>query len=140
VNRADARALVLEVAAGWEADPASDVVWSGEHEGRVGVRIAQRTRDFTTVWFDVGERTVGFEAFVLPAPPSGAAEVYRICLSRNARSWPAHLALDRDGDISAVGRIPLEVLSAETLDGALGAVYELIELTFRPLLRAGFSP
>jgi hypothetical protein len=120
-------------------DPESDVVWAGEHEGRWGVRMAQQARDFTTVWFDVGERTLGYEAYVLPAPPHGAAEVYRQCLLRNRGHWRAAFCLDQDGDVYLRGRMPLDQVGAEAVDAALGALYEMIEIAFRPLVRAGFT-
>ncbi len=139
MDRAEARGLVAAVTAAWAADPASDVVWAGEHEGRLGVRMAQRVRDFTTVWFDVGDRTVGVEAYVLPAPPGDAAEVHRQCLRRNESAWRVHFALDRHGDVFLLGRVPLDELSAEELDAVLGAVYEAVEVSFRSLVRAGFA-
>lgn len=140
MTRDEALALVVAATTRWEADPESDVVWTGEYEGKRGIRMAQTCRDFTTVWFDVGERTVGFEAYVLPRPPHAGPDFYRFCLQRNWRSWPAHLALDDRGDVFVVGRIPLDTLSETSLDGAVGAVYELIELSFRTLLGLGFTP
>ncbi len=139
MTRDEAHLLVVDATERWEADPDSDVVWAGEHEGRRGIRMAQSCRDFTTVWFDIGERTVGFEAYVLPGPPHAGVDFYRFCLQRNWRSWPAHLAIDHRGDLFVVGRIPLPTLSETSLDGAVGAVYELIELSFRTLLRLGFQ-
>ncbi|HSF85367.1 MAG TPA: YbjN domain-containing protein [Acidimicrobiia bacterium] len=134
-----ALALVVAATEQWAADPESDVVWAGEYDGRRGIRMAQACRDFTTVWFDVGERTVGFEAYVLPRPPHADAEFYRHCMVRNWRSWPAHLATDDRGDLFVIGRIPLSDLNEATLDGAVGAIYQTIELSFRPLLRLGFQ-
>lgn len=139
MTRAEAEALVVSVTEAWQADPESDVVWAGEYEGRRGIRMAQTCRDFTTVWFDVGERTVGFEAYLMPQPPHADDRFYRYCMARNWRSWPAHLAVDDRGDVFAIGRIPLSDLSPDTLDGAVGAVYELIELSFRMLLHLGFQ-
>ncbi len=139
MDAASAGDLVRTITQAWVDDPDSDVVWSGEHEGRWGIRMAQRCRDFTTVWFTVGARTVGFEAYVLPSPPHRAAEVYRLCLMRNWRTWPAALALDQRGDIFVIGRIPLADLTPATLDRAVGAVYETIELSFRPILELGFT-
>ncbi len=139
MTRAEAHSLVVAATERWAADESSDVVWAGEYEGRRGIRMAQMCRDFTTVWFDVGERTVGFEAYVMPQPPHADAAFYRYCMARNWRSWPAHLAIDDRGDLFAIGRIPLATLSEETLDGVVGAVYELIELAFRTLLRIGFQ-
>ena len=140
MNRAEAWDLVRQTAEGWVEDPESDVVWAGEFEGRWGVRMAQEVRDFTTVWFDVGDRTIRYEAYVLPAPPGDVTEVYRQCLVRNARSWRAHFSLDPEGAVYLHGRLPLERASAGELDAVLGALYEMVETSFRGLVRAGFQP
>lgn len=121
------------------ADDSSDVVNAEKFEGRWAVRMTQQVRDFTTVWFEVGERTVGFEAYVLPNPPVGHEEVYRQLLSRNHRMWRPHFSIDKDGDMFLVGRVSVEEWSTRTLDEVLGAVYEAVELSFRALVRAGFA-
>lgn len=135
---AEAEAMVRAVTGGWLTDESSDVVWVGEYDGRWGIRMAQRCRDFTTVWFAVGERTVGYEAYLLPEPPHRCDEVYRLCLSRNYRSWPAAIAMDRQRDLYVTGRIALESLTPDALDEAVGAVYETVELSFRSLLSLGY--
>lgn len=139
MNRDEAWALVGRAAAAWLADPASDVVWAGEHEGRLGVRMAQTVRDFTTVWFDVGDLTLGYEAYLAPPPPHGAEEVYRQSLVRNRRWWRAHLALDAEGGLVIVGRVPLAGITEADLDSVLGALYEAVETSFPSILRAGFA-
>ncbi|NNC91259.1 MAG: hypothetical protein HKN80_02080 [Acidimicrobiia bacterium] len=121
------------------ADDSSDVVNAEEFEGRWAIRMTQQVRDFTTVWFEVGERTVGYEAYVLPNPPAGHHEVYRQLLARNHRMWRAHFSIDKDGDLFLIGRVSVAEWSARTLDEVLGAVYEGVELSFRALLRAGFA-
>lgn len=137
--RAEVEDLLRRVSADWVDDPGSDVVWAGAHEGRWGVRMAQRTRDFTTVWFDVGDRTLGVEAYVLPSPPHGREDVYRHCLVRNRSAWRVHFAVDPEGEIMLRGRLPLGTVTVASLDETLGAVYEMVELSFRPLLRLGFG-
>jgi hypothetical protein len=134
----EAHQLVVATTQAWVEDTDSDVVWAGDYEGRWGLRMSQQCRDFTTIWFAVGERTVGYEAFLLPDPPHNRADAYRFCLSRNRTSWPAAISLDRKGDLIVSGRIPLDRLSTEALDQAVGSVYETIELSFRPLLSIGF--
>jgi hypothetical protein len=121
------------------ADDSSDVVNAEEFEDRWAIRMTQQVRDFTTVWFEVGERTVGFEAYVLPNPPGGHQEVFRQLLTRNHRMWRAHFSVDKDGDLFLVGRVSVEEWDAHALDAVLGAVYEAVELSFRGLLRAGFG-
>lgn len=132
-------ALVATVTDAWAADPDSDVVWAGDHEGRRGVRMRQTVRDYTTVWFEVGDRTLGVEAYVLPAPPFNREEVYRQCLVRNAGTRRIHFALDRDGDIVLSGRVPRQEVTEGELELMLGEVYAMVEVAFRPFVHAAFS-
>lgn len=134
------RRLLEETTASWIEDPDSDVEWGGEHEGRWGVRMRQQVRDFTTLWFDIGDRTLGYEAYVVPPPAHDREEVYRQCLLRNQRGWRVHFALDPEGGVYVRGRAPLDSIDGAELDAILGAVYEAIELSFAALIRAGFAP
>lgn len=136
--QADAFELVATTLAGWVTDPDTDAVWSGEFEGRLGLRIAQTVRDYTTIWFEVGERTVGAEAYVLPPPPQDPEAVYRYCLARNRTAWPAYLCLDRQGDLYVMGRTNTESLRVEDLETMVGAIYEVVELAFNALVKMGF--
>jgi hypothetical protein len=131
--------LVASITDAWADDPDSDVVWAGDHEGRRGVRMRQTVRDSTTVWFGVGDRTLAIEAYVLPAPSSNRDEVFRQCLVRNAATRRVHFAVDADGGIVLVGRIPVEEVGRTELELVLGEVYELVEVAFRPLVRAAFA-
>ncbi|MBN2113151.1 MAG: YbjN domain-containing protein [Acidimicrobiia bacterium] len=132
-----ARRLVEEVTARWAASPGSGVVWTGDHEGRHGVRLHQVGRDFTTVWFRVGERTLAVEAYVLPAPPPGRREeAFRQCLARNLSSRRLHFALDRHGDLLLVGRVPLGEVDEGELELVLGEAHEAIALALPALGRA----
>lgn len=139
MNRVEAWDVLTAASLDLVADPTSDVVNAEEYEGRWAVRMAQQTRDFTTVWFEVGDLTVGFEAYVLPSPPRRHEEVYRQLLARNHRMWRAHFSLDKDGDVFLRGRIALTEWSPITLDAVLGTIYEAVELSFQALLRAGFG-
>jgi hypothetical protein len=138
MNRGDAWDLLTATTLALVDDPSSDVVNAEEFEGRWAVRLEQEVRDFTTVWFDVGDLTVGFEAYVLPTPRFALEEVYRQLLTRNHRMWRTHFSIDRDGDLVLVGRVSLAEWSTTALDEVLGAVYEAVELSFRALVRTGF--
>lgn len=131
-----ARQLVDHVTDEWMADTESDVVWSGDHEGVRGVRMRQSVRDFTTVWFMVGERTVTVEAFVVPVPEHARPEVFRQALARNHGTRRFRFALDPHGDLVLVGRIPLSELDTNEMELALGEVYGLVEVSFRPMIAA----
>ncbi len=132
--------LLRAVTIGWAEDPDSDVVWAGEHEGRWGIRMAQQTRDFTTIWFNVGEITIGYEAYLLPPPRRNRAAVMEQCLKRNHRSWPSFIAADDKGELYIRGRIPVTHITSDDIETAVGSVYQLVDLAFRPLLVLGYIP
>ena len=134
------RRMIEESTAAWLADPESDVVWAGDHRGRRGVRMRQTVRDATTVWFEVGQRTIGIEAYVLSLPPAPSAEVMRQALVRNLGVRRMHFALDSRNQLFLVGRIPVEELCPEELDLALGEVWDLVERSLRGLAQAGAEP
>jgi hypothetical protein len=132
-------ALLRRVTEDWLGDPESDVVWAGDHEGLWGIRMAQTARDFTTIWFDVGEITIGLAAYLLPPPPHNRDAVFEQCLRRNHRSWPAYIAADDRDELYIRGRIPVANITAEDIERAVGAIYELVEVAFRPLLELGYA-
>jgi hypothetical protein len=121
----------------WLEDEEGSVEYAEEVEGRWAVRMRQETRDATTVWFDIGERSLEFEAYVLPEPQV-PAEVHRQALVRNKRSWRCFFALDAENAVVLRGRISADRVTLEELDRVLGEVYETIELAFRPMVRVAF--
>ncbi len=131
--------LVAAVTDRWRDDPESAVVWAGDHEGRRGVRMRQTVRDFTTVWFSVGDRTLSVEAYVMPSPPFHREEVFRQALVRNATTRRAHFALDREGDVVLRARVPIEEVTDHELELLLGEVYESIEVAWPALSAAAFT-
>ena len=133
-----AEELLRRVTTEWTEDETSDVVWCGEHDGRWGIRMAQQTRDFTTVWFEVGEITIGFEAYLLPPPRHNQPAVLDYCLKRNWKSWPAYIAADDRSELYVKGRIPVGNITEDDIETAVGAVYELVDVAFKPLLSLGY--
>lgn len=131
------RKVLVERIGLWLVDQESSVEYAEEVEGRWAVRMRQETRDATTVWFDVGERSLSFEAYVMPAP-AAPEEVHRQALVRNARAWRCFFAVDGEGAIVLRGRLPAERVTLDELDRVLGEVFETIEIAFRPMIRAGF--
>jgi hypothetical protein len=121
--------------AGWLDDPESDVVYAEEVFGRWAVRMHQETRDATTVWWDVGERSVRAEAYLFPPPENGVCDVYRLCLIRNAETWRVRYALDKEGAVVLRARIAVEEVDRHVLDLVLAELYQQVELSFGPVLR-----
>jgi len=138
VNREALSERLGVVLARWVDDEDSDVVAAELVEGRWAVRMAQQARDFTTVWVEPGERTVGFEAYVLPPPAHHAEEVFRQLLFRNHSTWRTHFAIDANREIYLRGRIEAGHADEETLQFVFGEIYQQVELAFRALLDAGY--
>ncbi|MGH8946932.1 MAG: hypothetical protein ACRDVL_12390 [Acidimicrobiia bacterium] len=129
---------VLEERIGmWLADPDSSVGYAEEVEGRWAVRMHQEVRDATTVWFTVGERSLSFEAYLIPAPPD-PTEAHRQALVRNMRAWRCFYAVDGEGGLVIRGRVAAERVTLEELDRVLGEIYEMVEVGFRPMVAAGW--
>jgi len=119
----------------WLEDPESSVEYAEELDGRWAVRMRQQVRDATTVWFTPLERSLEYEAYVIPVPVD-AFEVMRQALVRNQRGWRAFFAVDPDGDLLLRGRVAAETVTLLELDRVLGEIYETVELSFRPLVNA----
>ena len=121
--------------ADWLEDAESSVEYAEEVEGRWAVRMRQETRDATTVWFVIGERSLRYEAYVLPAR-EGSRDLLAQALRRNLKAWRAHFALDMEDGLVLRGRLAASQVTHDELDRALGEIYDTIEVSFRPLLRA----
>jgi hypothetical protein len=96
--------------------------------------MKQRARDATTVWFQPMERSLVYEAYVLPVPEH-AVRVFRLALARNQQAWRALFALDGEGGLVLRGRLPRARVTHEELDLVLGEIYESVEVSFRPMIQ-----
>jgi len=132
VNQEETHRLLEEVSEGWLADSRADVIWVGDYEGRRGVLVRLGTGEPSTVWFQVGERTLRVEAFILP-PTGRREEVFRRSLAHNTAGRRLHLALDRRGNLVLVGRVPRREVDAGGLELLLGEAHEALEVV-RPIL------
>lgn len=131
--------VLASVIAEWVDDPESDVVYAEELDGRWAVRMHQTVRDATTVWWEVGERSIRAEAYVLPLPEEPPAQALRLCMVRNASAWRTRFALDSDGAVVIRSRVAVGEATSDVLDAVLGEIYQFVETTFRPLVRMTFG-
>lgn len=134
VSVADMRITLERRIQEWLGDADSAVEYAEEVEGRWAVRVKQETRDATTIWFTIGERSLWYEAYMFQVGDD-ASEVFRQALARNTRSWRVFFALDSEGGLVLRGRLPAALVTMFELDLVLGEVYETVEIAFRPLLR-----
>ena len=103
------------------------------------VRFSCEGRDASTIYLDLGQRSLRFELYFMPDPPAHHEELYRWLLRRNHHSlYGARFSLGSDGDVYVVGRVLYEHLTDEELDRVIGVCYELVETWFQPAIRIGF--
>lgn len=139
VSKAESAAVLARTVAAWLADPDNDVVYSEAVDRYLVIRMRQTVRDFTSVWFLVGGRSIQVEAHVLPAPPDEASPVFRQCLVRNQNAWRVHFMVAKDGGLVLHGRLANEAVTADELGLMLAEIYDSVEVAFRSLIRAGWA-
>jgi Putative bacterial sensory transduction regulator len=103
------------------------------------VRFTCEGRDATTIYFDLHERTLRYEVYFLPDPPSNHLELYAYLLRRNHTMYGARFSVGPDGDLYLVGRVALEHLTVNELDRIIGVLYELVERWFQTIVGIAFG-
>ena len=103
------------------------------------VRMRGEDKEFTTVWLTLGQRTLRYETYVMPAPEEQAEHLYEHLLRRNDRLVGAHFSIGLEDAIFLRGELPAGALDEAELDRILGTLYATVEQCFRALLRIGFA-
>jgi hypothetical protein len=102
------------------------------------VEVPGERRLITNTILTVGDHLLRIEAFICRKPDEDFEKVYRYLLRRNRRLFGVAYTLDNLGDIYLVGRIALESVSPQVIDGILGQVVQAVEADFNMLLELGF--
>jgi hypothetical protein len=102
------------------------------------VRFGCEGRDAATIYFDLHQRTLRYELYFLPDPPSNHLDLYRFLLTRNHDLYNARFSIGPDGDLYLAGRVALEHLTEVELDRIIGVLYQATEQWFQPVVRIAF--
>jgi len=103
------------------------------------VRMLGEEKSVTTVWLTLGQRTIRYETYVLPAPEENHAAFYEQLLRRNDRLVGAHFSVGAEDAVYLRGELPVAAVDDAELDRALGTLYATVEQCFRPALAIGFA-
>jgi len=124
-------------------NPAIETVDRGDvadsAEPRWYVRLRGEEKEHITIWLILGQRTLRYEAYVMPAPQENVVAVYEQALRRNERLVGAHFAIGVEDALFLRGELPLVALSEPELDRIVGSIYAYVEQTFPVLIRLGFA-
>jgi hypothetical protein len=103
------------------------------------VRMRGEAKEITTVWISLGQRTIRYETYVMPAPEEHQLELYEQLLRRNERLVGAHFSIGVEDAVFLRGELPLVALSEEELDRVVGSLYAYVEQVFPAAIRLGFA-
>jgi hypothetical protein len=113
-------------------------------ERRWYVRVRGEQKDTFTLWFTLGQRTLRYETYVMPAPEENHAAFYEHLLARNLGLYGWSFAIGEESAVFLSGALGVEALVgdealARELDRVLGSGWAYVERCFRPALRIGFA-
>lgn len=103
------------------------------------VRLHGEEKEFTTVWLTLGQRTLRYETYVMPAPEENAEQLYEHLLRRNETLVGAHFSIGIEDAIFLRGELPLGLLHEQELDRIIGTMYAAVERIFPVIIRIGFA-
>jgi hypothetical protein len=112
-------------------------VESGER--RWFVRVHGEQKDVFSIWFHLGQRTLHYETYVMPAPEENHALFFEHLLRRNRKLYGASFAVGDEDAIFLVGQLGNDCIDDDELDRVLGSLYVWVEQFFRPALLIGFA-
>jgi len=108
-------------------------------EPRWYIRMRGDEKDFITVWLTLGQRTLRYETYVMPAPEENEQRVADLLLRRNDTLVGCHFSIGDEDAIYLRGELPDVAVDEAELDRVLGTLYAAVEANFRPLLRLAFA-
>jgi hypothetical protein len=114
-----------------EPDPAYRARWY--------VRMQGEAKDFITLWITLGQRTLRYETYVMPAPEENVEIFNENLLRRNDSLMGAHFSIGDEDAVFLRGDLPLIGLTESELDRIVGSMYAYVEQSFRALLMIGFA-
>jgi hypothetical protein len=103
------------------------------------VRLRGEEKDTFTLWLTLGQRTLKFETYVMPAPEENTSAFYEHVLRRNRSFNGMAFCVGEEDAIFLVGQLPVGAVDEGELDRILGETYTYVERCFRPAMRIGYA-
>jgi hypothetical protein len=103
------------------------------------VRLRGEQKETFTIWFRLGQRTLQYETYVMPAPIENHAELFEHLLRRNLKLNGAAFAIGDEDAIFLVGQLGVHAIDHGELDRVLGSMFAWVEQFFRPAMRIGYA-
>lgn len=108
-------------------------------ERRWFLRVHGEEKDVFSIWFHLGQRTLAYETYVMPAPEENHAKFFEHLLRRNRKLFGAAFAVGEEDAIFLMGQLANDGVDDDELDRVLGSLYVWVEAFFRPAMRIGYA-
>lgn len=123
-----------------ESLPAVAGIERGEPgERRWYARLNGEEKTNFSVWLTLGQRTLSFETYFMPAPEENEAAVFEYLLRRNSKIFGAAFRIGSEDALYLGGQIDNDAIDEASLDRIVGSLYVYTEECFRPAMRLGFA-
>ena len=103
------------------------------------VRMHGEEKEFTTLWFALGQRTLRYETYVMPAPEENVEQLFDVLLRRNDQLVGVHFSIGAEDAVFLRGEMPNHALNEAELDRIVGTMFSTVERLFPSLVRIGFA-
>jgi len=103
------------------------------------VRLRGEEKAIITVWLTLGQRTLQYESYFMPAPAERRADCYEYLLRANLKLFGMRFAVGAEDAVYLVGQMPLSAVDGAELDRVIGSVYAYSERFFRPAMTIGYG-
>lgn len=108
-------------------------------EHRWYVRMQGVEKEFTTIWMTLGQRTLRYETYVMPAPEENAEALWENLLRRNEKLVGAHFAIGVEDAVFLRGEMPVAAVTEDEVDRVIGTLWSTVEQVFPSIIRIGFA-
>jgi len=108
-------------------------------ERRWYVRLDGEEKTNFSVWLTLGQRTLSFETYFMPAPEENRAECFEYLLRRNSKIFGAAFRIGLEDAVYLGGQLENDAIDEASLDRIVGSLYVYTEECFRPAMRLGYA-
>ena len=110
-----------------------------EDEHRWLVRMKGEDKSVITVWLTLGQRTLHYETYFMPAPEDNVEACWEYLLRCSARLYGMRFAIGPEDAVYLMGQMPLSAVDRDELDRIVGSAYAYSEQYFRSAMTIGFA-
>jgi hypothetical protein len=103
------------------------------------LRFKGEEKDFVTLWLTLRQRTLHFEAQLMPAPEENVEQVLTYLMRRNAQLMGMAFALGPEDAVYLVGRVPAALVDDEELDWIAGSTLSYVDDHFSTAMSLAFA-